>query len=248
VRNYDILVDCSDNFATKFLLNDVAQRLGKILVLSSIYQYEGQLQVVRGDREGACLRCVWPEATRDGLVGTCAEAGVLGPVPGVFGSLEALEVLKILLDLPGQLADEVLLLDLTTFATSRVRARRAPGCRDRPCVRAAAAITAATADVAHSALEVDFDSLEAVLAADYLILDVREPAEIRAEPLAGVPSRHIPVGELLRDSTALDPTQRWLVVCARGARSLAAARELRSRGFTLAASLRGGVQNLALRV
>ncbi len=253
VRDYDILVDCSDNFATKFLLNDVAQRLGKILVLSSIYQYEGQLQVVRGDRHGACLRCVWPEATRDGLVGTCAEAGVLGPVPGVFGSLEALEVLKIVLDIPGQLADEVLLLDLTTFATSRVRARRATACRDRPCVRAAApaAITESTAHVApsaQSALEVDFDSLDSALAAGYVILDVREAAEIRAEPLVGVPSQSLPVGELLRDSTVLDPTQRWLVVCARGARSLAAARELRSRGFARAASLRGGVQNLALRV
>ena len=97
----------------------------KPAILSSIYQYEGQLQVIRPDSHGACLRCIWPEATRDGLVGNCAEAGVLGPVPGVFGSLQALEALKILLGLPGQLGDELLVMDLLTLQVSRMRARRA---------------------------------------------------------------------------------------------------------------------------
>ena len=98
---HDLILDCSDNFATKFLLNDLALRTRKPVLFASVYQYEGQLQVVRGDEATACLRCVWPEATRDGLVGNCAEAGVLGPVPGVFGSLQALEALKLLLGLPG---------------------------------------------------------------------------------------------------------------------------------------------------
>jgi len=101
VAEYDLVIDCTDNFSTKFLLNDVCVRLRKPAIFSSVYQYEGQLQVVRPDRNGACLRCVWPEATRDGLVGNCAEAGVLGPVPGVFGCLQALEALKTLLDLRG---------------------------------------------------------------------------------------------------------------------------------------------------
>ena len=92
---YDLILDCSDNFTTKFLLNDLALRTGKPVLFASVYQYEGQLQLVRGDDATACLRCVWPEATRDGLVGNCAEAGVLGPVPGVFGSLQALEALKL---------------------------------------------------------------------------------------------------------------------------------------------------------
>ena len=90
----DLVIDCTDNFSTKFLLNDLAQQLRVPAVLASVYQYEGQLQVLRPDRDGACLRCVWPEATRDGLVGNCAEAGVLGPVPGVFGALQALEVAR----------------------------------------------------------------------------------------------------------------------------------------------------------
>jgi adenylyltransferase/sulfurtransferase len=247
VRDYDVIVDCSDNFATKFLLNDVAQRLGKALVLSSVYQYEGQLQVVRGDRgDGACLRCVWPEATRDGLVGNCAEAGVLGPVPGVFGSLQALETLKLLLDLPGQLRDEVLLIDLTRFSSSRMRAHRAASCAGRACIRAVAESTAVAdaADIASTPLELEFESLDVAIAAGYEILDVREPAEIAALPTPARRARRLTVAEVLRDSTGLDLEGRWLIVCARGSRSLAVARELRGRGFHAARSLRGGLAAL----
>ncbi len=115
-------------------------RLRKPVIFSSVYQFEGQLQVVRPDRDGACLRCVWPEATRDGLVGNCAEAGVLGPVPGVFGSLQALEALKTLLDLPGQLGNELLVLDLLTMSTSRVRIKRAATCPDHASSRVVRAL------------------------------------------------------------------------------------------------------------
>ncbi len=125
---HDLILDCSDNFATKFLLNDLALRLRKPVLFASVYQYEGQLQLVRGDDASACLRCVWPEATRDGLVGNCAEAGVLGPVPGVFGSLQALEALKLLLGLPGLTPNEMLIFDLVSLNTQRLRARRAADC------------------------------------------------------------------------------------------------------------------------
>ena len=121
---YDLIVDCSDNFSTKFLLNDVALRTAKPVLFASVYQYEGQLQLVAGDDASPCLRCVWPEATRDGIVGNCAEAGVLGPVPGVFGSLQALEALKLLLGLPGLAKDEMLIFDLVTL--ERAAAARAP--------------------------------------------------------------------------------------------------------------------------
>src|SRR6185436_2797360 len=111
VADFDLVLDCSDNFSTKFLLNDAALRTRKPVLFASVYQYEGQLQLVTGSDAAACLRCVWPEATRDGLVGNCAEAGVLGPVPGVFGSLQALEALKHLLGLPGLSGDEMLIFD-----------------------------------------------------------------------------------------------------------------------------------------
>ena len=130
----DILVDCTDNFAAKFLVNDIAVLTGRPAVLASVHQYEGQLQVVRPDTDGSCLRCLWPEATRDGLVGSCVEAGVLGPVPAVLGNLQAIEVLKILLGLPGQLRDELLLVDLLGVEQRRLRVPRAAGCAGR-CTR-----------------------------------------------------------------------------------------------------------------
>ena len=94
---HDIVVDCSDNFRTKFLINDAAVLAQRPAVFASVYQYEGQLQVYKPEPRHACLRCLWPEATADGVVGNCAEAGVLGPVPGTFGALQALLTLKILL-------------------------------------------------------------------------------------------------------------------------------------------------------
>src|ERR1700730_3471417 len=143
IAQHDLVIDCTDNFATKFLLNDYCVQLGKPVVFASVYQYEGQLQIVRPG--SACLRCVWPEATRDGIVGNCAEAGVLGPVPGIFGGLQAFEAMKLLLDLPGQLNNELLVLDLLALSTSRVRTKRAAACPEHAISRAAAAQAAAVA-------------------------------------------------------------------------------------------------------
>ena len=242
----DLVIDCTDNFSTKFLLNDLAQQLRVPAVLASVYQYEGQLQILRPDRDGACLRCVWPEATRDGLVGNCAEAGVLGPVPGVFGALQALEALKILLDLPGQLGDELLVFDLTTLSTSRVRMRRSAACPPGACTRtardleAASAALAAEAALPAAALELEFDDLDQAAALGYVIIDIREPAELRDQPTPARTARHVPLAELLAGHN-LPADARYLLVCARGARSLSAARALRERGLGEVYSLRGGL-------
>src|SRR5271165_3832066 len=99
IRKYDLVIDCSDNFRTKFLINDAAVLAERPAVFASVYQYEGQLQVYKPLARHACLRCLWPDATVDGVVGNCAEAGVLGPVPGAFGALQALLALKILLNM-----------------------------------------------------------------------------------------------------------------------------------------------------
>jgi adenylyltransferase/sulfurtransferase len=242
VAEYDLVIDCTDNFSTKFLLNDVCVRLRKPAIFSSVYQYEGQLQIVRPDRNGACLRCVWPEATRDGLVGNCAEAGVLGPVPGVFGCLQALEALKTLLDLPGQLGDELLVLDLLTMSTSRVRIRRSPACPDHASNRVSRAAPVAVAN-----LEVDYDSLDDADADGMQVIDIREAKELVEMPTPSSNARHIPMVELLHGDTKLAPSGKYLLVCASGRRSYAAAEELRSRGFADVYSLRGGVTGLARR-
>jgi adenylyltransferase/sulfurtransferase len=236
----DLILDCSDNFSTKFLLNDVALRLRKPVLFASVYQYEGQLQLVRGDDASPCLRCVWPEATRDGLVGNCAEAGVLGPVPGVFGSLQALEALKLLLGLDGLAADEMLIFDLVTLHTQRLRARRAAGCEahgraGRPPQPA----------LLQDALEVSFPSLADAFARGYTLIDVRDASERDAEPLPA-PSLHLPMSRLLTEVTGLDLGRSYLLICATGKRSTAAADLLRSQGFRACRSLRGGLKALKL--
>ena len=233
---HDLILDCSDNFATKFLLNDLALRTGKPVMFASVYQYEGQLQLVRGDNASACLRCVWPEA-RDGLVGNCAEAGVLGPVPGVFGSLQALEALKLLLGLPGLKADEMLIFDLITLSTQRLRARRQPECEAHRRAASSAPL------LAPEELEVQFGSLADAASAGFVFVDVRDSREREAEPLpAG--ALHLPMSKLLTDAATLDLAGRYLLICATGKRSAAAAGLLRSQGFAECRSLRGGLKSL----
>ena len=244
IERYSLIIDCTDNFATKFMLNDTCVRLRKPVIFSSVYQYEGQLQVIRPERGGACLRCVWPEATRDGLVGNCAEAGVLGPVPGTFGTLQALEALKLLLDLPGQLADELLVLDLLTLAITRVRTRRAADCPDHALRGAAATPQARAPRVAERDVELSFDSLDRALAAGWEVVDIREPHEVARAATPCSSARHLPVAQLLHGPADLPPAARYLLVCATGKRSLAAAQELRSRGFAEVFSLRGGIAAL----
>jgi len=234
---HDLILDCSDNFTTKFLLNDLALRTGKPVLFASVYQYEGQLQLVRGDDATACLRCVWPEATRDGIVGNCAEAGVLGPVPGVFGSLQALEALKHLLGLPGLKPDEMLIFDLITLSTQRLRARRQPECEAHRRAASSAPLQAP------DELEVQFSSLADAASAGFAFVDVRDSREREAEPLpAG--ALHLPMSKLLTDAATLDLAGRYLLICATGKRSAAAAGLLRSQGFAECRSLRGGLKSL----
>ena len=241
IEPYALVIDCTDNFSSKFMLNDTCVRLGKPVIFSSVYQYEGQLQIVRPG--GPCLRCVWPEATRDGLVGNCAEAGVLGPVPGTFGSLQALEALKLLLELPGQLADELLMLDLLGLSITRVRTRRAVDCPDH-ARRSAAIGNRSGARTAAADIELSFDPLEQALKDGFHVVDVREAHELATIATPCSITRHLPVAQLLHGHASVSPAGKYLLVCASGKRSLAAAQELRSRGYAEVFSLRGGIAAL----
>jgi sulfur-carrier protein adenylyltransferase/sulfurtransferase len=242
IAQHDLVIDCTDNFSTKFLLNDFCVQLRKPAIFSSVYQYEGQLQIVRPG--SVCLRCVWPEATRDGVVGNCAEAGVLGPVPGIFGGLQAFEAMKLLLDLPGQLADELLMFDLLTLSISHVRTRRASSCPEHAISRANAAQAAGVlAD-----LEVVFDSLDQAYDAGFDIVDIREPQELAETPAPSSHTRHVPMAQLLYGQPEFEPVGKSLLVCASGRRSLAATQELRSRGLGNIYSLRGGIAGLRARL
>lgn len=231
----DVLVDCSDNFTTKFLVNDAAMRAGRPAVLASVHQYEGQLQVVRADAGGSCLRCQWPEATRDGLVGNCEQAGVIGPVPAVLGQLQAMEALKLLLRLPGQLRDELLLVDLLDCSQRRISAPRDPRCA-RGCARIAAA------DEPAQELEVRLPLAEAA-ARGFCIIDIREPEECAHAPLPVPGQQAVPMGRFLGGAVALDADARYLLVCAHGVRSRALAEWLRAQGRGNVWSLAGGLDS-----
>jgi molybdopterin/thiamine biosynthesis adenylyltransferase/rhodanese-related sulfurtransferase len=234
VSRYDIVVDCSDNFRTKFLVNDAAVLARKPAVFASVYQYEGQLQVYKPDPTHACLRCLWPQATADGIVGNCAQAGVLGPVPGAFGAMQALLSLKILLGLPGQLEGELLLLNFMNFTQLTLKAPRRAECSAPACslVR--------TPPREESDLEVNISSLRGAVVQGMEIIDIRNDDEVAARPLQ---ARHIAMSVLLADPKLLSATTNYLLVCASGKRSLATARELRARGFSVR-SLAGGLNAL----
>jgi len=262
IAQHDLVIDCTDNFTTKFLLNDYCVRLGKPVVFASVYQYEGQLQIVQPG--SACLRCVWPEATRDGIVGNCSEAGVLGPVPGIFGGLQAFEAMKLLLGLPGQLKDELLVLDLLTLSTSRVRTKRASACPEHATSRAAAAQASAVAQANAAAatgghvatgthpstnpIELEFDTLDQAHDAGFDIIDIREPHELQQIPTPSAHARHLPMAQLLHGQPPFEPTRKTVLLCATGKRSFAATQELRDRGMADVYSIRGGVKALQARL
>jgi adenylyltransferase/sulfurtransferase len=234
IRSYDIVVDCSDNFRTKYLINDAAVLAHRPAIFASVYQYEGQLQVYKPDPRHACLRCLWPDAVADGVVGNCAEAGVLGPVPGTFGSLQALLAIKILLGMPGQLEGELMLMDFTAFSTVKLKAPRRAGCQAPGC--------AIIRDIApeDAGIELALESLAEAARRGLDVIDIRTAEEFAARPTA---ARHIAMPVLLADPSPLAPGRQALLVCASGKRSLAAARELRKRGIAVR-SLAGGLQSL----
>lgn len=234
IRGYDIVIDCTDNFRTKYLINDAAVLAHRPAVFASVYQYEGQLQVYQPAPGHACLRCLWPDAVADGVVGNCAEAGVLGPVPGTFGALQALLALKILLKLPGQLDGELLLLDFMNFSSVKIKAPRRAECHAPDCAH--------IRDIApeDAGIELVLSSLAEAARRGLDVIDIRTAEEFAERP---TPVRHIPMAVLLASPREISAEREYLLVCASGKRSLAAARELRKRGLAVR-SLAGGLQNL----
>jgi molybdopterin/thiamine biosynthesis adenylyltransferase/rhodanese-related sulfurtransferase len=234
IRSHDIVVDCTDNFRAKYLINDAAVLAHKPAVFASVYQYEGQLQVYKPDPRHACLRCLWPDAIGDGVVGNCAEAGVLGPVPGALGSMQALLTLKILLNMSGQLDDALLLLDFMNFSTLKIKAARRAECRAPACAHISN--LAGTPQGA----EVAVRSLDEAAQRGFEVIDIRSAEEIAAHP-SGV--RHIPMHDLLANPALLSSARSVLLLCASGKRSLATAEALLKRGIAVQ-SLAGGLRDL----
>jgi adenylyltransferase/sulfurtransferase len=234
LARYDLVVECSDNFATKFVVNDAAVSLGKPAVFASVYQYEGQLQVYLPREDWPCLRCLWPEAPRDGLVGNCAQAGVLGPVPATLGAMQAMQALKILLGLPVESSPALHVFDLLGMHWRTLKAARNPACDHLPRGLQLEPPDPAT-------LELEYPSLVAARASGLTLVDIREPWEREGDDPAGQIEWHLPLSLLLQGSAALPPEGRYLLVCAHGVRSLALAEHLRSLGYPAVYSLVGGL-------
>ncbi len=247
VRGYDIVVDGTDNLATRYLLNDAAVITGKTYVSGAVQGFEGQLGVFHHDG-GPCYRCLFPAPPPPGMAPDCAAAGVLGVVPGLIGVMMAAETVKLVLGLGTPLAGEVMILDVLGFGSHRFRVPRDPACpicgiapADRRLLGGAVA-TDHVGDAApdRATLEVGpDDAVRLVAEAGAVLLDVREPGERQICALDGAVA--IPLGALAARADTLASDRPIIAFCRSGVRSLAAARMLRARGFADCVSLAGGI-------
>ena len=236
VAHHDLVVECTDNFRAKFLVSDAVVRAMKPAVFASVHQYEGQVQVYRPLPHWPCLRCLWPEAPRDGLVGNCAEAGVLGPVPATLGALQAMQALKRLLGLDAGETPALVTVDLLSLETRRLAARRDPACdHDHPG-------SAAPPD--ETPLELEFKTLAQAFESGLELVDIREAWERAHDPPGLQITAHLPLSELVNGRAEFPADGRYLVICAHGVRSLALTEQLRSVGRAEVYSLRGGLAAL----
>ena len=244
---FDVVVDGSDNFPTRYLVNDACVLTGTPLVSAAIFRFEGQASVfVTAD--GPCYRCLHPEPPPPDLVPSCAEGGVLGVLPGIMGSIEALEAIKLITGAGEGLAGRLLLLDALTMKVREVTLRRDPAC---PVCGEHRTVTELIDYEAFCGVgsasergddEIEPGELRSVLDGDGapLVVDVRQPHEIAVEPFPD--ALPIPLDQLAERLAEIDPHRAVVAVCQRGQRSRRAVELLRAAGFGNAKSLRGGMQ------
>jgi sulfur-carrier protein adenylyltransferase/sulfurtransferase len=238
VRLYDVVVDGTDTFAARYLINDACVLEGKPDVYGSIFRFDGQVSVF-GMSGGPCYRCLYPEPPPPELVPNCAEGGVLGVLAGIVGTWQASEALKLVLGIGTPLAGRLMLIDALDARVREVRIARdsaCPLCGDAPVLHDVAADAPATT-LDSDDVEIAAAELDALLARDpqARLLDVREPHEAVLGAPAGAVS--LPAGELEARLHELDPTAHYVVACRVGVKSRWAARRLRDAGF-------GGVRHL----
>jgi molybdopterin/thiamine biosynthesis adenylyltransferase/rhodanese-related sulfurtransferase len=244
---YDVIVDGTDNFPTRYLINDACVLLGKPDVYGSVFRFEGQASVF-ATKDGPCYRCLYPEPPPPGLVPSCAEGGVLGVVPGIIGTIQATEAIKLIIGVGDILAGRVLLLDALRMRFRELKLRRDPDCPvcgERPVIRtlidydlfcgttAEGAATPSEFELTARDLKQRLDAHEGIQ-----ILDVREPGEWEINRIHG--ATLIPLGDLPARIGELDPARDVVVYCHLGIRSAHAVGLLRGAGFR-AWNLSGGI-------
>ncbi len=254
--DYDVILDGTDNFPTRYLVNDACVLLKKPNAYGSIFRFEGQASVF-GVPGGPCYRCLYPEPPPPGLVPSCAEGGVLGVLPGIVGVIQATEAIKLITGIGESLIGRFLIYDALRMRFRELKLRRdpeCPVCGDRPtvtklidyeqfCGLRPAVPEPATAAAGGTSMPGEITAVELKERLDrgdrLRIIDVREPNEYQINKIPG--STLIPLGEIPQRYRELDPDQEYVMQCKMGARSAKAADFLRSVGFTHVLNLKGGI-------
>jgi adenylyltransferase/sulfurtransferase len=248
---YDVIVDGTDNFPTRYLVNDACVLLGKPNAYGSIFRFEGQASVF-ATKEGPCYRCLYPEPPPPGLVPSCAEGGVLGVLPGIIGVIQATETVKLIMGIGEPLIGRFLIYDALRMKFRELKLRKDPDC---PVCGTHPTVTelidyeqfcgivpaAPEPPTVNTATEISAVELKQRLdRGDNLrIVDVREPNEYQINRIAG--STLIPLGDIPKRFNELDPDEEIVVQCKMGSRSAKAADFLRSVGFKRVLNLKGGI-------
>ena len=254
-REFDIVADGTDNFPTRYLVNDACVLTGKPNVYGSIFRFEGQASVFATE-QGPCYRCLYPEPPPPGLVPSCAEGGVLGILPGLVGVLQATEVLKLILGIGDPLIGRLLLIDSLGMKFRELKLRKnpeCPACGTHPTITKLidynefCGIRGEEKPVEAGIPEMQVEELKRRLDAgeDVFILDVREPHEYQICNLGG---HLIPLGDLPKRINELDTSREIVAHCKMGGRSAKAVQFLRQAGFTKVKNLTGGITAWADRI
>ena len=248
---YDIVVDGTDNFPTRYLTNDACVLLKKPNVYGSIFRFEGQASVFAPHLGGPCYRCLYPEPPPPGMVPSCAEGGVLGVLPGIIGCIQTTEILKLIQGKGTSLVGRLLLFNALDMKFREVKLRRDPECPlcgEHPTITELidyeqfCGIAPEPATPATNPDEVTVREMKQALDNPKLgiqVLDVREPDEYQIARVQGVPL--FPLSTLSQEFTKLDPNQQYYLHCKGGVRSLKALKFLREQGFKYVKSVKGGI-------
>ncbi|MCL4511139.1 MAG: molybdopterin-synthase adenylyltransferase MoeB [Bacteroidetes bacterium] len=253
--DYDVIVDGTDNFPTRYLVNDACVLLGKPNVYGSILRFDGQVSVFDA-RRGPCYRCLYPAPPPPGLVPSCAEGGVLGVLPGIIGTLQALETIKLILGEGEPLIGRLVLFNALKFKFRELKLRKNPECPicgDEPTIHELidyeefCGIKRVTEEIIDEKTEITVEQLKARLdrGDDIFVLDVREPHEYEIVNLGAL---LIPLSELPKRFHELDSSKEIIVHCKSGRRSARAAEFLRKNGFKRVKNLVGGIDAWAERI
>lgn len=255
---YQLIIDGTDNFPTRYLVNDLCVLTGKPNVYGSIYRFDGQASVFYAE-EGPCYRCLFPEPPPPGLVPSCAEGGVLGVLPGTIGSIQATEALKLILGIGEPLIGRLLLYDALDLSFQSVKLQKNPNCKvcgDNPQVTELidyeefCGIPAHDHDEGSAGEEWDITPQELAerikSGAPLRLIDVREPHELEISNLEG--AELIPLGQFASRMAELDSAEDIVLLCKAGTRSSRALEILASAGFNKVKNLKGGINAWAVFV